>query len=585
MSDVAADFGFVGPSYEATVTNQDVQRLINWYVEIAQVKNSKVPIALLGCPGLNPVLQLTANSPVRGSWVLPGGNQALFVAGSALWLVTMTVPATANSIAQFSQTQVGTLLTNNGPVVMRDNGVLSNGSGGFVLIVDGFYGYYYLIGGARTVSFTGGVSSASTTITLPSVLPPGLVISTAAMLSDAAGLIPASTTITSINYNTPSITMNAAATGTNASEVITLTIAAFGQLSDPGFLAADRIAFIEGWLVLNQAGTRTFYTSGPTPYTLTFPGSFFSLKDSSTDNLVTLFENNRELWLIGERTCEVWYNAGGQNFAFQRIPGIGPQIGCAAKHSISRAGADLIWLAKNEQGENMVVVTQQYGWERVSNHAVEHALASYPLVSDAVGFCYQEEGHLFYMLTLPTADVTWCLDLTATRKYGEPVWHQRASFSGVYHRHRSNCYVDFQDLRLVGDYQTGQVHQMSRQFYTDAGNVLRAQRRGPHVWSREDRKRLFHSRLQIDFTPGVGAQVGQGTTPQAMLRFSDDGGRSWSNEHWTSIGKAGHTQHRAVWNRLGTSFDRVYEVTFTDPVQRDIVGATLFGEPEEAEAA
>ena len=52
-----------------------------------------------------------------------------------------------NQFAAVSLTQVGDLLTNSGPVVMRDNGVLTLGLGGYVLIVDGTFGYYYLLSG------------------------------------------------------------------------------------------------------------------------------------------------------------------------------------------------------------------------------------------------------------------------------------------------------------------------------------------------------------------------------------------------------------------------------------------------------
>ena len=263
MAEAAADFGFCGPGYAAPMLLQDAQTCINWYPEVSGSKTSKMPMALLGAPGLNPIAQLTAGS-VRGSWVLPGGKQALWVAGNALWLMTVTVPATQTSIAQFSNVQVGTLLTNSGPVVMRDNGVLTNGAGGYVLIVDGTYGYYYRIGGAGTFQFTGGVSNTSTTISLPGPLPVGLLMSPKATLSDAASsFIPAGTYITSINYATPSITMSAAATGTNASEVITLSVAAFGQITDPGFPPSPtRLAFIEGWLIVNQDGIRDLSERG-----------------------------------------------------------------------------------------------------------------------------------------------------------------------------------------------------------------------------------------------------------------------------------------------------------------------------------
>lgn len=583
MIQQGVDWGFVGQAYEAPMLLQDAQRCINWYCEVTESKDSKMPIALLGCPGLNPLAQPGSATSVRGCWPLPGGTQCLWVIGNALWLQTVTVPATQSAIAQFSYAQVGTLLTNNGPVSIRDNGVVFGGQGGYAVIVDGTYGYFYRIAGAGTVSFTGGVTSTSTTITLPGSLPIGLIIGAGVTLTDSAAAIPANTTISSINYNTPNITMSAAATGTNASDTITLNIPQFGQITDPGFPTnPQRIAFIEGWLIVNSGGTRTFQTNGPTAYTMTWPGSFFALKDSSTDNLVTLHENNREAWMVGERTSEVWFNAGGANFPLQRIPAVGPQIGCSAFASITRMGPDLCWLANNEQGQNIVVKTNAYSWERISTHAIEHAIASYPLVSDAIGYAYEEEGHFFYVLTFPTADVTWVYDGKTK------LWHERLSYNastGQYHRHRSNCFANFANLRLVGDYTSGQIHQMSRQFYTDAGNPIRCQRRAPHVWSKANRKRVFHGWLQVEFTPGVGLQTGQGSNPQAMLRWSNDGGFTWSNEYWATIGAAGQTKNRAIWRRLGRSRDRIYELNFSDPVPRDIIGVTLFVEPEEEQEA
>lgn len=581
---IGVDPGLVGPCYQAAMTLQDAENCINAYLEVAEVDGAKEPVALLGAPGLNAILS-TQTGQSRGAWVLPGGTQALVVTSNTVYLVTMTVPATQTSIAQFSVASVGTLLTNSGPVVMRDNGVISNGRGGYVFIVDGQYWYYYRIGGAGSVSFTAGVTNASVTITLPGALPAGLIISPAAVLSESGGLIPAGTYISSINYSAPSITMTAAATGTNATTTITLSVAAFGQITDPGVLAADRLAFIEGWIIANAAGSRTFFTTGPVPYSNTFPATFFALKDSSTDNLITLYENSRELWNIGERTSEVWFESGGQNFAFSRVPGVGPQIGCSAKHSITRLGNSLVWLGKNEQGENIVVATSEYGWERISNHGIEHAISQYPLVSDAIGYAFEEEGHAFYMLTFPTADQTWVFDAIASKNLGKMCWYQWLSFDpvlGVYHRHPSNWFMNLQNLRLVGDYQTGQIHQMSRQFYTNNGSPLRMQRRAKHVWNKADRERVFQSSLQIEFTPGVGLQTGQGSNPQVMVRWSNDGGFTWSNEYWLPIGSAGQTRNRAKINRLGQARDRVYEVNYSDPTPRDIIGATLFGETEDA---
>lgn len=563
-----ADPGFVGQAYEAPDPYQDSQALINWYLEVSQDEKSKTPTALLGCPGLDPILQLITGA-VRGSWVLPGGTSAVAVSANTAYLIEMTVPPTQNAIAQFSATILGTLLTNTGQVSIRDNG-----AGGFVVFVDGDYGYYWRINGPGATTFTGTPVSGNAVMSYSGSLNTALVVG--ASLSGTG--IAVGATIIAIDSNAATITMSAVATSSPGATTISVGIPEWAQITDTGFLGANRIAFIDGWLIFNRPGTQTFYTTGPVPYTLIFDPTFFALKDTSSDNLITLQEINRLLWLIGERNSEVWFTSAGANFGFQRVPGVAPPIGCSAVQSLCQFGDSLAWLAKNQNGENIVVRTNQYAWERLSTHAIEAAIASYPLVSDAIGYAYQDQGHLFYVLTFPTADVTWVFDASSGK------WHRRASFddvTGVFHRHRSNCYMDMQNLRLVGDYQTGQIHQMTRTVYTDAGEPLVCLRRLPHIWNKENRERVFHSQIQIEFAPGVGLQTGQGSDPQAMLRWSDDGGASYGSEHWATIGKAGRTKNRAMWRRLGQARDRVYELRFSDPTKRDIVGATLYADGPE----
>jgi hypothetical protein len=69
-----------------------------------------------------------------------------------------------------------------------------------------------------------------------------------------------------------------------------------------------------------------------------------------------------------------------------------------------------------------------------------------------------------------------------------------------------------------------------------------------------------------------------GALPRVMLRWSDDGGHTWSNEHWREMGRIGEHSHRVIWRRLGMTLklrDRVYEVSGTDPVKIALLGAEL----------
>ena len=418
-----ADIGFVGNAYAAPMSLQDAQTCINYFVEVDTNKHAKMPTALLGSPGLLSVLQLNT-APVRGAWVLPGRTQCIFVAGIFVWMVAVTGSGPS---AALTFRGLGSLLTSTGRVVIRDNGPLFNGLGGYAVLVDGQYGYFVRLSGSGTVTFTGNLTLGSNTVTFPvgQLVPYYLLVSPGAQqnplgqgtyITDSGNELPGNTTITAISYTANTVTLSSNASANVTGDTFTFYIPQFGQITDPAFLGASRVAFVEGWLIFNQPGTRTFYTNAPIPYTLTFAGAFYALKDSTSDNLATLYENAREAWLIGDTHSEVWYNSGGASFAFSRLPGIGPRIGCSAQHSISAVGSELAWLARiGEQGENVVAMTSQYDWQRISTHAVEHAISQYSVISDAIGDTYEEEGHIFYVLTFPTADVTWVYDLTFER--------------------------------------------------------------------------------------------------------------------------------------------------------------------------
>jgi len=66
-----------------------------------------------------------------------------------------------------------------------------------------------------------------------------------------------------------------------------------------------------------------------------------------------------------------------------------------------------------------------------------------------------------------------------------------------------------------------------------------------------------------------------GTDPQVMLRFSNDGGKTWINQPQRSAGKIGEYTKRIRWNRLGCARRRVFEVSVTDPIPWKLVGAYL----------
>ena len=137
----------------------------------------------------------------------------------------------------------------------------------------------------------------------------------------------------------------------------------------------------------------------------------------------------------------------------------------------------------------------------------------------------------------------------------------------------------FNNEIVVGDYVNGNLYAFDLDVYLDNGATqkwVRSWRALPP--GTNNLKRTAQHSLQLDLEAGTGLNSGQGSDPQVMLRWSDDGGHTWSNEHWRSSGAIGGYGRRAIWRRLGMTNklrDRVYEVSGTDPVKISIMGAEL----------
>jgi len=538
------DFGFVGPSYEAPSIYQDAQECINFYPEVDPTKppGSRGIVALYPTPGYTMAAQLAVGK-VRGMRALSGGQYLVVVSGNSAYALNTAM----------TPTLIGSM-PGSGQVSISDNVTTANGLTAY--IVNGTDRYTWV---ASTGVFT----------QLPATDGPW--------------------------------------TGANVCEVV------------------------DNYNIYNQPGTQNWGATDLGSSLST--NAYYGAKDGAPDNLVSLIVDHRQVYLLGEFTTEVWTDIGNVipgiiSFPFQRVPGTMVQHGIAAQFSVARFAEAFMFVSQDQRGQSIIGMIAGYQFQRVSTHAVEQSLVD-KTISDAIAWTYQIEGHEFYVVTFPSADLTWVYDLASQ------AWHKWLSFSGgEFHRHRSNCGTNFAGKIIIGDYQNGMLYQLSNTVYTDADQPIRRLRRAPHLTT--DLQRQYFDEFQIQFQPGVGlagndpltalenllaesyitplltteasiditTEAGvdllatllgatddlltesgddilvtitttQGVDPQAMLRWSNDGGSTWSSEHWASIGKVGRYQNRAIWRRLGMARDRIFEVSITDPVKAVIVSANL----------
>jgi hypothetical protein len=349
----------------------------------------------------------------------------------------------------------------------------------------------------------------------------------------------------------------------------------FQQITDIDFPGAKTVGYLDGYFVFNEPSGQRLWVTELLDGTSIDPLDFASA-EGSPDGLVAININNREAWVFGTDSVEVWYNAGLTDFPLTRIQGAFSEVGCVAAYSVAKLDNSLFWLGTDARGQGIVYRTAGYNAQRVSTHAIEYAIAQYADISTAVAYSYQQEGHAFYVLSFDEA--TWVYDVATS------AWHERAGFAaGEFTRHRSNCQCNFGGVTIVGDYQNGNIYALDLGVYADNGQIqkwLRSWRALPT--GQNNLKRTAHHALQLDCEAGVGLDApdpfGGMMTPRVMLRWSDDGGHTWSNEHWADMGQIGQFNRRVFWRRLGMTLklrDRVYEVSGTDPVKVAILGAEL----------
>jgi hypothetical protein len=428
-----------------------------------------------------------------------------------------------------------------------------------------------------TITVTGGVYSQQATYTVATVAA-GVVTGLTTVSNGVYTVVPGtpSTTTTSGNGTglTLTLTFGTGTGGTGSYVVSTSQTVASTTLyalnfsvmpaNDGPFQGADVVDVVDNYFVYNRPGTQQWGSSAPlSPIS---PSLSFSSKDGAPDDLVSMIVDHREVYLLGESSSEVWVDSGLFPFAFQRIPGTSTQHGIAAKFSVARLGNSFAYLSKNIRGDGQVMIMNGYTPTRISTHAVEYSIEG-GFISDARAWTYLIEGHEVYVVSFPTLDLTWAYDIASG------MWHKWlwVDSQNVFHRHRGNCHSHFQGANLVGDHTNGQIYMLDSSNYTDDGNEIRRVRRAPHLIS--DYQRQYFHEFQIHFQPGVG--LPDGSAPQAMCRWSDDGGSTWSNEHWSSIGVQGAYKNRAIWRRLGQSRDRIFEVVVTDPINAVITAANL----------
>ena len=371
------------------------------------------------------------------------------------------------------------------------------------------------------------------------------------------------------------------------------------ESSDPVLtgVSATHVAYLDGYFIINRVGTNRILVS---PVDWDGSSAWDSLAVETDDQTPGAVEGlvvcGSDLWTFRKGGYSIYYNAGSTPFPFARNQSVSNSIGLQAPYSLVTVNNRVFWLGSGKDGNGKVFMSEGFNAVRISNPELETQISGYKNTYDTLGMGWQEYGHTFYSLTFKTENITWVYDATTG------LWHQRSSklsaaiipnlvpntvrgyfpplANGTYGRWNVDGVVEFNGELYVKNAENGNVNKLKPTVYTDDSLPIIWRRTAPFLSAAG--KRMFFNYLQVDMDTGTGLlpASAQGYDPIIFLRYSDDGGNTWCMPKQGNIGKIGTYNTRVKWNRLGSSKNRLFEISGADPVSTTIYQAFLDMEAE-----
>ena len=331
------------------------------------------------------------------------------------------------------------------------------------------------------------------------------------------------------------------------------------QNQDADFLPSVFVTIMDGFgILLRQDSDEVLFTSID-DFNNIAPLDFFTAEKNS-DILVSAAVLNDNLWLLGRKSIEVFLNSGNADLPFVRTTGGAIQYGCASAHCTAVDDNAVFFLDPN----NTVYRASGPTPARISTHAIEDKIGEMAITSDAEGFIYTKSGHKFYVLNFPSGGECFVYDIATG------AWHERASGTTYGGGWNVNGHAYAFRKNLVGA-ANGKIYQLDANAYTDAGATIVREAVTPALHSGAQ-QRVTMAELEIDLDGGKGLLTGQGSDPVLMLSWSDDGGRTYSNERELSTGLRGQYRHQVRTFRLGSFHQRDLRIRYSEPTDIAFLG-------------
>lgn len=323
-------------------------------------------------------------------------------------------------------------------------------------------------------------------------------------------------------------------------------------------IRVTHVAFLDGYILAINSDDSKFYWSD-IPTNTDWSALSFASAEANPDYTQGLYVVQRQIYLLGTITTEIWENDGSTPFS--RIPGGLIEIGCAAKYSPIKRGNSLMWLSHTREfveftGTDVKFISSQY----------DPVVANFDVVSDCIGTMIIKDGQQFCLFHFPTENRT----LAYNPKMED--WSEWGTWSPD-----SNDWVAYDVRSSAHNLKSGRtfIGKQSAKVITCLDSNSRVDyvsgtSTRPFKFLRKtgfiDHSSSVKKRIEeIRFRAKRGASYSPGT-PKLMFRYRNDGSSQWSNIDEIDLGAIGDNVHHIKLKRLGMCVSRQYEISATDDI-------------------
>jgi hypothetical protein len=298
--------------------------------------------------------------------------------------------------------------------------------------------------------------------------------------------------------------------------------------------------------------------------------------------------SGNNLFVFGATVTEQWQDVGAQLFPYQRSTAFNIDYGCINPATIAELENKVCFIGINEKSGPIIMYSNGGDPIHISTDGIDDKLAFLKNPSNCYGFMFRQNGHLFYVATWPTDQLSYAYDFNTDKFYtlcdenmNAFIPKRVAFFNNLY------FFVSLKDGNLYElsnniydyDYGNGQIFEIPRIRITPSLRLPDQSRfiagysgfcieQGQFDYDYRDTTFILGTEDTNEIsTQNHNQLIGGGynfrnNVPRIDMSLSKDGGVNFGSNKSIDMLPLGNRANRLMWRNLGAANELVHQFRF-----------------------